>query len=171
MQIDFKPMSENDKYLWEKWIDVEHVKNTWFIEGYETSEYIDIKLLGNGFDYPFIILIDKTPIGYIQCCDLYEYKNICSNPRGIFTKEAKGTFCMDLFIAEENCLNKGYGTLIVKSFVKKIFDDFKAKVILIDPATTNKRAIRCYEKAGFQFVKVANDGVTDCYVMKIKKEC
>ena len=59
------------------------------------------------------------------------------------------------------------GTLIVKSFIEKIFADYPAKFIYIDPAVTNKRAIRCYEKAGFQFVKIANDGVTDCYIMKI----
>ena len=55
---------------------------------------------------------------------------------------------MDLFIGEEDYLNKGYGTKIVKQFEKKIFDEFNAKTIYIDPSVTNKRAIRCYEKAG-----------------------
>lgn len=170
MQIDFKPMTEDDKVLWNKWIKKEHVKNTWFIEGYETSEYVDTWITGNGYDYPFIIYIDNIPIGFILCCDLYAYKNICTEPKGLFIDEKPHTFCMDLFIAEEDYLNKGYGTKIVKEFAKKVFDDFEAKVILIDPAATNKRAIRCYEKAGFKFVKIANDGVTDCYVMQILKD-
>jgi len=74
---------------------------------------------------------------------------------------------MDLFIAEIDYLNKGYGTEIVKQFSQKIFDDFQAKKILIDPASTNKHAIRCYEKAGFEFVKLAHDGVTECYIMQL----
>lgn len=41
-----------------------------------------------------------------------------------------------------------------------------AKKILIDPATPNKRAIRCYEKADFKFVKNANDGITACVIME-----
>lgn len=167
MQINFKPMDKEHLQLWNKWIEKSHVKNTWFIDGYEVAEYIDITLAGNGYDYPYIIYIDETPIGYIQCSDLYAYKNICKNPKGLFLNEKPKTFCMDLFIAEENYLDKGYGTKIVKKFVEKIFNEFNAKMILIDPAATNKRAIRCYEKAGFKFVKIANDGVTDCYVMQI----
>ena len=115
-------MTEDDKVLWNKWIEKEHVKNTWFIEGYETSEYVDIWIAGNGYDYPFIIYIDKVPIGFTLCCDLYAYKNICTEPEGLFTDEKPHTFCMDLFIAEEDYLNKGYGTKIVKEFAKKVFD-------------------------------------------------
>ena len=46
------------------------------------------------------------------------------------------TFCVDLFVAGSGYLNKGYGTQI-----------------LIDPASDNKRAIHCYEKAGFKFLR------------------
>jgi len=75
---------------------------------------------------------------------------------------------MDIFIGEEDYLNQGYGTVIVKAFVKYVFEYFIAKILLIDPAESNKRAIHCYEKAGFKYIKTANDGVTDCHVMKFK---
>ncbi|MBS0358655.1 MAG: acetyltransferase [Proteobacteria bacterium] len=168
MNIKFQPFQKEHIPLWEEWIHIPHVKDVWFIEGYETSDYIYEKIKGNGYDYPFVVFMDNNPIGYIVCCDLYAYRTICPKPKGVFTHEDSGTFGMDLFIAKEDYLNKGYGTEIVKSFVDYVFKHFKAKTLLIDPAVTNKRAIRCYEKAGFTFVKEAFDGITQCYVMKIK---
>jgi RimJ/RimL family protein N-acetyltransferase len=170
MNIEFKPFQYEHLPLWEKWVHLPHVKKVWFIEGYETIDYIHQKIKGNGYDYPFVIFIDHCPIGYIVCCDLYAYCTLCPNPKGIFTKEEPGTFCMDLFIAEVDYLNKGYGTQVVTAFIKYIFDHFPAQMILIDPAVTNKRAIRCYEKAGFKFIKEAFDGVTECYVMQVLKK-
>jgi RimJ/RimL family protein N-acetyltransferase len=169
-EIIFRPMEINDLQLWEKWIKKSHVANVWFIEGYEPTDYIYTKIAGNGYDYPFIVYVDNLPIGYIQCSDLYTYRTQCQNPKGIFTKEELGTYCMDLFIGEEDYLNKGYGTLIVKAFINYVFTNFLAKKILIDPAISNKRAIHCYEKAGFGFLKQEFDGVNECWVMEISKK-
>jgi len=151
--------------LWHQWIQIPHVKNTWFIDGYETTDYIHQKIAGNAYDYPFIIQLNGDPIGYIQCCDLFAYRNKCKNPKGLFTKENPGTYCLDLFIAEENLLNKGIGTQVIRQFTQKLLSEFQAKRILIDPAASNKRAIRCYEKCGYKIVRHENDGVTDCVVM------
>lgn len=74
---------------------------------------------------------------------------LTEKPKGPFTRENPGTFCIDLFIAESDFLNKGFGTEIIKQFTKKLIHELNAKKILIDPAAKNKRAIRCYEKAGF----------------------
>ena len=166
MNIVFKEMKSKHIPLWEKWITIPHVREFWFIEGYETSDYIHQKIKGNGHTYPFIIYVNDQPIGYIQCCDLYAYRTLCKNPKGLFIQENQGTFCIDLFIAESDYLNKGYGTEIVKKFTKKLMDKFNAKKILIDPANSNKRAIRCYEKAGFTIVKNAHDGITECTIMQ-----
>lgn len=81
-----------------------------------------------------------------------------------------GTFCMDLFLADPNDLNKGHGTQIVKAFSEYIFQHFHARKILIDPAKTNLRAIRCYEKAGFKYVKESFDGVTQCAILEMTTE-
>ena len=167
MKIAFLPMTKKDIPLWQQWIQKEHVKSVWFIEGYETADYIYQKVELNGYDFPFIIYLNDQPIGYIVCCDLYAYRTTCPQPKGLFTNENPGTYCMDLFIAEENYLNKGYGTEIVKAFVDYVVKHFNANKVLIDPAETNKRAIRCYEKAGFKFVRKEFDGLTECCVMEI----
>jgi|GEM_PF-555178 len=165
-KIIFKKMVHSDLGLWNKWIKIPHVKDEWFIEGYEPAEYMAKKIAGSGYDFPFIIYLDNKPLGFIQACDLYAYRTICPNPKGVFCHEEPGTFCLDLFIAEESYLNRGYGTKIVKAFVQKLRDDFQAKKILIDPSLENKRAIRCYEKSSFQKVKIANDGVCEVLIME-----
>ena len=165
MQIEFRPMQFDDIPLWQQWRALPHVKDVWFIEGYEPADYVYQKIEGNGYDYPFIIYVDGQPIGYIVCCDLYSYRTVCPNPKGNFTQEEPGTFCLDLFIGETDYLNRGYGTEIVKQFSDYLTQAFKAKKILIDPAVSNKRAIRCYEKAGFQFLRESFDDVTMCHVM------
>jgi RimJ/RimL family protein N-acetyltransferase len=165
-KISFKKFVQQDLALFFAWTKKPHVKNTWFINGYESIDKYSEKIKGNGYDYSFIIYIDDKPIGYIQCSDLYAYKTLCPNPKGIFINEEPGIFCLDLFIGEEEYLNKGYGTKIVKLFVGKLFAEFKAKKILIDPACSNKRAIRCYEKAGFKFLRKEHDGVTESCIME-----
>jgi len=166
--ITFKKLTKEDMPLFLLWAKKPHVKDTWFAAGYESIDKYYQKIDGNGYDYGFIIYLDDKPIGYIQCSDLYAYRTKCPNPKGILTNEDPGTFCLDLFIGEEDFLNKGYGTEIVKSFVTKIFAEFNAKEILIDPACSNKRAIRCYEKAGFKVIRKANDGVNECCIMEFE---
>ena len=165
-QVSFAPMKESHLHLWEKWADIPHVKEVWFIDGYETTDYIHQKIAGNGYDYPFVIELNGKPIGYIQCCDLYVYRTKCENPKGLFINEEPGTFCLDLFIAEESLLNKGLGTKIINQFTQKLLSEFKTQKILIDPAASNKRAIRCYEKCGYRVIREQNDGVTDCVIME-----
>jgi RimJ/RimL family protein N-acetyltransferase len=164
--ITFKKMTAEHLSLWNAWIEIPHVKNVWFIEGYEPAGYMANKLAGNGYDFPFIIYLNERPIGFIQTCDLYAYRTLCEKPKGVFCHEEPGTFGLDLFIADENLLGKGLGTKIVQAFIQKLIDEFKAKKILIDPAADNLRAIRCYEKAGFKKLRTAHDGVCEVIVME-----
>ena len=75
--ITFKTFSKDHLPLWQKWIEKPHVKDVWFIEGYETTDYVNEKIKGNGYDYHFVVSLNDHPIGYIQCCDLYAYKTKC----------------------------------------------------------------------------------------------
>ena len=169
MNIQFKPMTESDIPQWLAWTEKPYVKDVWFISGYETREAIYQKVKGNGYTYPFILMIDDKAVGYIQGEDLYRLRLARSDIKGPFSQEEPGTFCIDIFIGEEEYLNKGYGTHLIKKFVEKLFKEFKAEKILIDPAASNKRAIRCYEKAGFSFLRKDWDGITECCILKIDK--
>ncbi len=169
MSISFSPFQEEHIPLWLSWVERPHIKNIWFLEDHEAADIIDEKVTGNGYDYPHLIYIDQIPIGYIVCRDLFAYKNFCIAPQGVFANEAQGTFSLDLFIGEESLTGQGFGVEIVKQFIDFVIHSFNAKKILISPDIANKRAIRCYEKAGFQYQGIVNDGVVDCYIMEYKR--
>ncbi len=67
---------------------------------------------------------------------------------------------IDQFLADGTRLGQGLGTQLVRALVDRLFADPAVTQIQTDPHPTNKRAIRCYEKAGFRAVKeiVTPDG-------------
>ena len=165
--IEFRVAIDRDIPLFLKWSEKSFIKDIWLFEEYNSSAraYIKGVVGGNGYDYPFIILDEGKPIGYIQYCDLYAYRNICTDLKGVFTNEDEGSYCIDLFIGEEEYLGKGYGSIIVQRFCDMLFLKVGVKRILIDPWVENIRAIRCYEKAGFQYIREEFDGVRQVQVM------
>jgi len=168
-QIAFRKMTYDDISMWNAWVLQDFIKETWFLEGYEPAHKIHEKIQGNGYDYPYIITTSNHAIGYIQCRDLYAYAQLCKNPPVKEADNKAGSFSIDLFIGEKEFLDKGFGTLLLSDFVHLVFTKHKAKTIFIDPALENKRAIRCYEKVGFEFIHNSFDGVCNCYVMSLSK--
>ena len=55
-----------------------------------------------------------------------------------------------IFIGDKNYWGKGYGTDALKVLVKFIFEQMNMNKIKLNVFSFNKRAIRCYEKCGFQ---------------------
>jgi diamine N-acetyltransferase len=49
--------------------------------------------------------------------------------------------------------NQMLGTDATLTLLKYYFDEFKFEKLFLDVASHNKRAIRCYEKCGFKFVR------------------
>jgi aminoglycoside 6'-N-acetyltransferase len=97
---------------------------------------------------PCIIEYNRKAIGFVQfyktspdeyckskTIDMSKYKN----PHGI-----------DIIIGETEFWNQGLGTKIMKMTLTYLFDKKNADIVFIDPQTRNVRAIRCYEKSGFQ---------------------
>lgn len=163
MNIGFKKFTKEYLPLYYKWAEKEHVKEIWFRPGYSPKEAIIKKIEGNGYEFPFIFKIDNKCVGYIKYYDLAKF-----TPPDSLKNEPKGTLGFDLFIGEEDYLGKGYGTEIVKEFCNKILAPLGVKRIIVDPFTDNKRAIRCYEKAGFSFARVAKDDMgTETYIMEL----
>jgi RimJ/RimL family protein N-acetyltransferase len=67
-----------------------------------------------------------------------------------------GAVGIDQFLADAENLGKGIGTEMVAQLVEFLFRDSAATKIQTDPAPNNLRAIRCYEKAGFQKVGIVD---------------
>lgn len=82
-------------------------------------------------------------IGYIQS---YEASKVGG---GWWPEEKAGTFGVDQFIGEPDCMGKGLGSAFLREFVQELFSR-GAKEIITDPDPKNPRAIRAYEKVGFR---------------------
>ena len=57
---------------------------------------------------------------------------------------------IDQSLANASQLGKGLGTKLVRALVELLFNDPEVTKIQTDPSPSNLRAIRCYEKAGFE---------------------
>lgn len=142
-----------DFSLLHQWLNDKDVLS--FIEGPSMSfTYDDIvnkyspRALGQDYVVPCIIEYQHKPIGYIQ---FYPLQNEERQQYEVDETEAYG---LDLFIGESDYWNQGIGTMVLKLIIKFLFNDIGVKVIYIDPQTWNVRAIRSYEKCGFQKVKI-----------------
>ena len=94
---------------------------------------------------PFIIELNRRPIGYIQ---YYAYG----------PDQPEGTLGIDLFIGDVSLTGEGLGPQILRQFG----DDLLAKGatrLMMDPASSNDRAISAFRKAGFEIYET-RDGVT-----------
>ena len=82
---------------------------------------------------------------------------------------------VDQFIGEPEFWGKGIGTNFMKLLTQYLFNKKGADAVILDPHTNNQRAIRCYQKVGFDVIKLLpqhelHDGeMVDCYLMECKK--
>lgn len=147
-KFSFKPLQENDLELLCKWLDKPHVKE-WWDDGLSQDEIKETyrKRIGDETVVPFIVYLDGNSIGFIQ----YYHANKVGE--GWWPDEIEGTVGIDQFIGEEKYINRGYGTQMIQEFIKKLFQNPSIKKIITDVKPNNLRAINCYKKAGFKFVK------------------
>ncbi|MCP1183024.1 GNAT family N-acetyltransferase [Paenibacillus sp. 1781tsa1] len=108
------------------------------------------------------------PIGYIQFYELEEEERT-EYGYGDTDEIIYGT---DQFIGEIDYWNKGIGTLLVQSMLAYLTHEKEARKVVMDPQSWNLRAISCYEKCGFQRIKLLekheqHEGqMRDCWLME-----
>lgn len=149
--IIFKPLEEKDLPLFYLWVKKPHIAKWWESGNYEEfAKKYSPEACSENYVHPFIIYNDEKPIGYIQ----YYLADKADN--GWWMKQhgqPAGTVGTDIIIGETKYVGKGFGTIIIKKFVERIFSETQALKIIIDPDPTNIAAIRCYEKVGFNRVR------------------
>lgn len=64
-----------------------------------------------------------------------------------------------MFIGEREYWGKGYGTAALEQFLRMLFTRYGAHRISLDTFADNKRAIRSYEKCGFQIEGVRREAM------------
>jgi len=148
MNITFNKLTEKHFPLLLKWLGISHVKQWWDKNIDWTIEKVKIKYgprVANKDIKCFIIEYEEVPIGYIQIYDAYKF------PRSkTFSGLPTNLGAIDFFIAEEEYLGKGLGSLIISKFIEEhnSFDH-----LFVDPDSENIAALKTYLKVGFKEVQ------------------
>ena len=117
-----------------------------------------------------ILEYNNLPIGYGQIYRVVDglYDEYC------YPKIGDVVYAMDQFIGEPEYWNKGIGTKYINQICAFLQQDRKADVVILDPHKDNDRAIRSYQKCGFQIIKelpqheLFEGKKVDCWLMELK---
>ena len=173
MTITFIPLTESHFPLLLKWLEASHVKAWWDQDvkwtpelirekyGYYVKGHKRLKLNNQVIKNPthaFVVALDDTPIGYIQ----YYNKHDFPLEQGCAIAELPASCAgLDWYIGDIEFIGKGIGSKALSLFLEHyVFPYFDS--VFVDPDTTNRAAIRVYEKVGFKVKKLANKGTITC---------
>jgi RimJ/RimL family protein N-acetyltransferase len=92
----------------------------------------------------YMISYNKKDIGFTQIYKFVNYMHVIPECQNIIEFDI---YMDSLFIGQ------GKGTDIVKEECKYIFDNYNCDAIILRPFSRNIRAIKCYKKCGFKFIK------------------
>ncbi|WP_339698000.1 GNAT family N-acetyltransferase [uncultured Roseivirga sp.] len=158
--IKLRPATINDLDLLLYWDKKQHVIDcdpdddwNWEIELNRDPEWRD----------QLIAMLNEEPIGFIQIIDPHNEETRYWGDVG------EGKRAIDIWIGEEEHLNKGYGTTMMQLAIERCFQSPDVESILIDPLKSNIKAHRFYEKLGFEFVEERAFYETACYVYELKR--
>lgn len=138
----FRAMSRNDLPMIESWLVAPEVMRWW---GEPDEQY---QLVSGDLDHPdmdqFIVSLGGRPFAYIQCYLLSTWN------QG-FGEQPPAARGIDQFIGEPGMIGCGHGSKFIRQFVDELLQKGTPRVVT-DPDPANGRAIRAYEKAGFERV-------------------
>jgi len=151
--LRFERLTEADLPMLAEWLNRPHVAE-WWADCQTLAEVRDEylpTLMDDSTALPYIVYLESLPIGYIQ-----SYVAAGAGDGWWPDEHDPGVRGIDQFLAGADSLGHGIGTQMVREFVQFLLEDPTVTRVQADPAPTNLRAIRCYEKAGFRRLGVIN---------------
>jgi aminoglycoside 6'-N-acetyltransferase len=134
-------MSAADLPLVREWLGQRHVAQWW---GEPAEQFILVSGdLGDPAMDQYIVAVNERPFAYLQCYDLAAW------PENGLGEQPVNTRGIDQFIGPPDMLDRGHGSALIRSFVDHLLTSVTPRMVT-DPVPANGRAIRAYEKAGFQ---------------------
>ena len=136
----FRPMTAADLPLIRRWLALPHVREWW---GDPQEQYT---LVSGDLDEPamdqYIVALAENSFAYFQCYDLTAWNSG-------FGQQPPGTRGIDLFIGEADMIERGHGSALIRAFADGRLRQGAPRMVT-DPDPGNLRAVRAYEKAGFE---------------------
>ena len=140
LDFAFHPISALDLPLIRRWLALPRVREWW---GDPSEQYA---LVSGDLDEPamdqFIVSAGSNDFGYLQCYDLTAWNSG-------FGAHPRGTRGIDQFIGEPDMIGCGHGSAFIRAFVDERLRNGAPRIVT-DPDPVNTRAVRAYEKAGFE---------------------
>jgi aminoglycoside 6'-N-acetyltransferase Ib len=147
--LRFERLTEADLPMLAEWLNRPHVAE-WWADCQTLAEVREqyLPILTDGSTVlSYFAYLERLPIGYIQ-----SYVATDAGDGWWPDEHDPGVRGIDQFLADADSLGRGLGTQMIREFLHFLFADPTVTRIQADPAPSNLRAIRCYEKAGFRRV-------------------
>ncbi|MEZ5783539.1 MAG: GNAT family N-acetyltransferase [Rhizobiaceae bacterium] len=137
----FREVEEDDFPMIATWLAEPHVAQWW---GDPDTEIAQIRDHMDSISVePLIVELRGEPIAYLQSYDPHLEDD---HP---YQDQPFGTVGIDIMIGPAEMIDLGHGSAVLRQFVDELFAEGTLRVIT-DPDPANARAIRAYEKAGFE---------------------
>ena len=137
----FRAMAADDLPMIRDWLAEPHV-SAWWGDAAEQFALVSGDL-GDPAMQQFIVAADGRRFAYLQCYDPAAW------PQGGLGVQPAGTRGIDQFIGDPTMVDRGHGSAFIRVFVDGLLKNGAPRAVT-DPNPDNARAIRAYEKAGFQ---------------------
>ncbi|MFA5659108.1 MAG: GNAT family N-acetyltransferase [Oscillospiraceae bacterium] len=135
--------TNNDIALFTRWLNKPYIKK-WYTD---TKAWLKEASSGEyAFIHHFIAADNNKPFGF---CQYYDYSLGGEDWHGKI--DIKDTYSIDYLIGEEEYLNKGFGTKIIKQLTKKVFSETTAVQIIVHPEKENAASRNALLSAGYGF--------------------
>jgi aminoglycoside 6'-N-acetyltransferase len=136
----FRPMISADLPLVRCWLAEPHVMQ-WWGNPAEQYELVSGDLYEHAMDQ-FIVSTGVRDFAYLQCYSLTAWNSG-------FGEHPRGTRGIDQFIGEYDMIERGHGSAFIRAFVDARLREGTPRLVT-DPDPANTRAVRAYQKAGFE---------------------
>jgi aminoglycoside 6'-N-acetyltransferase len=143
----FRPMSAADLPMVRHWLQAPHVAQWWHDPDAQFA--LVSEDLGHAAMDQFIVTADDRPFAYLQCYDPTAW------PEGGLGAQPRGTRGIDQFIGEPDMIDRGHGSALIRGFVDRLLQAGTPRLVT-DPDPANGRAVRAYEKAGFEKARLVD---------------
>jgi RimJ/RimL family protein N-acetyltransferase len=152
-EITLRPLALEDLPTLRDWVNRPHVAEWWdspITPDDISNEYLPV-INGTSSTKAYIVHLGHEPVGFIQ-----SYTVLGSGDGWWEDEKDPGARGIDQFLADGARLSQGIGTAMILRLLQQLFDDPGVTKVQTDPDPTNRRAIRCYTKAGFQSTGVVD---------------
>ncbi|MCK5090084.1 MAG: GNAT family N-acetyltransferase [Hyphomicrobiaceae bacterium] len=148
-EVSLRPASRSDWNLIRGWLVREDIQEWW---GPASATQTEVNMaMRTKHSLCRIIEAGGAPVGYAHAVDATIWGD--DLPQDL----APGTWDLDLFIASEDHRGKGVGQIALSLLKDEVFATTLAVAVCVFPSIRNERAVRAYEKAGFQWQRIWND--------------